>query len=252
MINPMEQSNNVVMVTGASSGIGQATCQLLNQLGATIVLVGRNQETLKVTRDTLDEKNHVISLFDFSKINSIEPWFENIIQQTGPLSGIVHCAGEQLLQPLKIVKTEDVERLMNVNVTSGLILAKAFRQRPSHTQNASIVYLASVMGCVGSGGRSTYSATKGAVIAMTKSLALELVRDKIRVNCIAPAFVKTAMFEQTKKMVGDGVMNEVEKLHPLGFGEPIDVANSIAFLLSQASRWITGTTLFVDGGYTAQ
>lgn len=252
MLNPMEQSNKVIMVTGASSGIGQVTCKLLSQLGATLVLVGRNEETLKLTNKTLEGKNHIISTFDFSKIKNIEPWFESLIKKTGPLSGLVHCAGEQLLQPLKISKTEDIQRLMDINVTSGLVLAKIFRQRQSHTQNSSIVYISSVMGVVGSGGRSAYSATKGAIIGMTKSLAIELVKDKIRVNCVAPAFVRTPMFEQTKKMVGENVMDEVEKSHPMGFGEPIDVANSIAFLLSDAAKWITGTTLLVDGGYTAQ
>ena len=131
------------------------------------------------------------------------------------------------------------------------MLAKGFRQKGVHTDSGSIVLMASVMGLVGAVGRSVYCSSKGAVVGLTKSLALELARDGLRVNCVAPAFVATSMFQEMKTQLGAEQIGAIESAHPLGIGEPRDVAHAIAFLLADTGRWITGTTLVVDGGYTA-
>jgi NAD(P)-dependent dehydrogenase (short-subunit alcohol dehydrogenase family) len=116
----------------------------------------------------------------------------------------------------------------------------------------SIVFISSIMGTVGSPGAAAYGSSKGALDAMARSLALELATKRIRVNCVAPAFVRTPMFERMAQRWSATQRSQVEALHPLGLGEPEDVAGAIAFLLSDAARWITGTVLTVDGGYTAQ
>ena len=139
-----------------------------------------------------------------------------------------------------------------MNVLAGLMLAKGLRQKSVRAPDASLVLVASVMGLVGAPGCSVYCATKGAVVAMTRALALELSGEKILVNCVAPAFVKTAMLDEFKALVGSVQMAAVEARYPLGFGEPRDVAHAISFLLSSSSSWMTGSTLTVDGGYTAQ
>lgn len=239
------------MVTGATSGIGLATCHLIDELGGSVVMVGRNVDVLNDTQAKLSNISYT-EQWDLEQIHRTEEWFDLVVQKTGPLHGIAHCAGIQVIGPTRIMSISETEKLLNINVTSGLVLAKCFRKKSNHVPKASLVFVASVMGCVGAEFRSAYCASKGAVITMTKALALELVRDNVRVNCVSPGFVKTPMITNTQKVVGDEAMANIEKLHPLGFGEPKDVAQSIVFLLSSASQWITGTNLVVDGGYTAQ
>lgn len=244
-------SKKTFLVTGASSGIGRAACQMIDKCGGNVILVGRNIKSLLETNLVLNNINY-IEEFDFNNTENIESWFEEINKKCGAISGIIHCAGIQIITPLKITTISDIEMLMKINVNSGLILAKCFRKKGYHTPKSSLVYISSIMGCVGAELRSAYCASKGAVISMTKSLAIELVRDDIRVNCISPGFVKTNMLYSTNKIIGDESIENIKKLHPLGFGEPEDIANSIVFLLSDMSKWITGINLIVDGGYTSQ
>jgi NAD(P)-dependent dehydrogenase (short-subunit alcohol dehydrogenase family) len=138
-----------------------------------------------------------------------------------------------------------------INFTAAAMIAKGFRQRGVHEPNAGIVFVSSVMGSVGAPGRSAYCASKGALQSLTRSLALELVRDGIRVNCIAPAFVRSDMLQNAESMLSTEELEWIEGQHPLGFGHPRDVSYSIAFLLGETGRWITGSILIVDGGYTA-
>jgi NAD(P)-dependent dehydrogenase (short-subunit alcohol dehydrogenase family) len=251
MINPLDLSGAIIMVTGASAGIGRTTSQILSQLGARIILVSRKAETLKETEKTLAGVGHEVAPFDFDNVGAIEAWFKEIVPRVGLLNGLVHCAGSQILRPLKLTSATETELLLRRNVVSGLVLAKAFRQKGLHAPQASLVFVSSVMGSVGAAGRSSYCASKGAVHGMVKALALELAADDIRCNCVAPGFVRTGMLESVAATVGPEAFAALQKDHPLGFGEPADVAHAIAFLLAKTSRWITGTALVVDGGYSA-
>jgi len=252
MINPMQLENLTILVTGASSGIGRETAVLLSKLGASLILVGRNEEQLIKTRSLLDGTLHRISAFDLSNYDEIPHWIKEISSVAGPLHGLVHSAGVQFTRPLRIMSSESIEELMRVNVTAAIFLAKAFRQKGVYaSEGGSLVYLSSVMGFVGQPGQSAYSASKGALVSLAKSLALELAREKIRVNCIAPAIVSTEMSEKMFEQLSPEQVSHIKAMHPLGLGQPRDVANAIAFLLADTARWITGTTLVVDGGYTA-
>lgn len=251
MINPMDLVNRTILVTGASSGIGRETAVLLSKLGACLILVGRNEEQLIKTRSLLDGTEHHISVFDLSNCDKILHWIKDISSETGPLHGLVHSAGVQFTRPLRIMNGENFEELMRVNVTAAMFLAKAFRQKGVFVPGGSLVYLSSVMGLVGQSGQSAYSASKGALISLAKSLALELSRENIRVNCIAPAMVNTEMSDKMFEQLTPEQVSQIKSMHPLGLGQPSDVANAIAFLLADTARWITGTTLVVDGGYTA-
>jgi NAD(P)-dependent dehydrogenase (short-subunit alcohol dehydrogenase family) len=252
MISPFDLSGAIIMVTGASAGIGKATAQVLSQLGARIILVSRYPETLKATEATLVGEGHLVAPFDFDNVGEIGAWYGKIAASVGILNGLVHCAGCQILRPLKVISAPEAELLLRRNALSGLFLAKAFRQKGLHAPLASLVFVSSVMGTVGAPGSTAYCASKGAVHGMVKALALELAAEDIRVNCVAPGYVRTGMLESVAATVGPEAFAALQKNHPLGLGEPVDVANAIAFLLSKASRWITGTALVVDGGYTAQ
>ncbi len=252
MINPMSLADRSILVTGASSGIGKETAITLSELGARLILTGRSEERLKETLNSLAGRCHTVEPFDLSAADNIVPWIKRIANKNGPLHGLVHSAGAQFTRPLKITTLENLEELFRINVSAAYCLAKGFRQKGVNAGGGSIVLLSSVMGFLGQAGISAYSSSKGALIPMAKSLALELARERIRVNCVAPAVIKTAMTEKLTKDLTPDQISSIAAMHPLGIGEPRDVANAIAFLLSDSSRWITGTTLVVDGGYSAQ
>lgn len=251
MINPMELSGRTILITGASSGIGRATSILLSQLGARLILAGRNKERLDQTALQLEGSDHSIEAFDLTDIDGISQWLKAVASRVGALDGLVHSAGVHITRPLRFLSDESVQEVMSINFGAGLALAKGLRQKGAYNAGASIVYLSSVMGLVGQPGVAAYAASKGAIVALTKSLAMELARDGIRVNCVAPAQVKTEMAEAMQESLSQEQIAVIEAMHPLGIGTPLDVAYAIAFLLADTGRWITGTTLVVDGGYTA-
>jgi NAD(P)-dependent dehydrogenase (short-subunit alcohol dehydrogenase family) len=253
MKNPWELSGKSVVVTGASSGIGQAVAVLLSETGARIVLVARNRERLQATQAMLSGKGHRVAVMDLGETESIEPWFEQLVSKEGPFDGLVHSAGIGALLPLRSVTSEYLKEIMLINVFAAVALTKAFARKHSHRSGSSIVLVASVAGMVGIPARTAYSASKGAVIAFARSAAMELAKSGIRVNCVAPAYVETEMLQQDAEVLSpDRMKHLVEAGHPLGLGRPLDVAYSIAFLLAETGRWITGSVLTVDGGYSAQ
>jgi NAD(P)-dependent dehydrogenase (short-subunit alcohol dehydrogenase family) len=251
MINPMEMTGRVILVTGASSGVGRATSVLLSQLGAKLVLVGRDQDRLSETLAALDGRGHTVHAFDLTRHDELPSWMKAIAREAGALSGLAHCAGIQMIRPLQMLRTEQVEQVFEINVTSSIMLAKSFRQKGVHDSGGAVIFVSSVMAEAGAKGLSAYCASKGALHALTRALALELARDRIRVNSVAPGYVETEMAEKAATVVGTDHTNEVRNMHPLGFGRPTDVAHAIAFLLADSGRWVTGSVLTVDGGYTA-
>lgn len=250
--NPMSLDARTVVVTGASSGIGREVCVLLAQLGAKVILVGRNREQLQATADRFDGTPHGIEVFDCNQLDAIKDWLKRVSAEHGGLHGLVHCAGLQSLQPLRMMKREKIDELLRVNFLAAVELAKAFRQRGVYQKPASLVFLSSVMGRVGMPALSIYCASKGAVESFCRALALEYADEPIRVNCVAPGLVRTEMSAKMEQQMTAEQFAAVQAAHPLGLGSPQDVANAVAFLLADTGRWVTGTTLVVDGGYTAQ
>lgn len=251
MQNPLELTDRTILVTGASSGIGRQTSIQLAELGARVVLVGRSEERLGETRDRLDGDGHVIRPLDLNDVDGIAKWLKGLCKEIGPLHGLVHSAGVHLMKPLRFMSPQEFAGVMTVNVTASAALLKGFRQRGVCGSPASAVLISSVMGMVGQAGVTAYCASKGAVVALTRASALELAEEHIRVNCVAPGWVQTEMADRAATSLTDEQLAEIQGMHPLGLGEPGDVASAVAFLISDASKWITGTTLVVDGGYTA-
>jgi NAD(P)-dependent dehydrogenase (short-subunit alcohol dehydrogenase family) len=252
MINPMDLTGRQFLVTGASSGIGRATAQLLSQLCARVVLVGRDPGRTEETHKSLAGEGHRLEIFDVTRVDEIPGWLHAITAQFGPLDGVVHAAGIHKLMPIRMVSAQALKDVMCVNFEAGFALAKAFRQKGVHNRPGSIVFVSSVMGLAGQAGLSAYAASKGALHAITRVLAAELCGEGIRVNAVAPGCVRTSMSDRVLGLLPPEQRQAFEAMHLLGIGSALDVAYAVAFLLADTGRWITGTTLVVDGGYTAQ
>jgi NAD(P)-dependent dehydrogenase (short-subunit alcohol dehydrogenase family) len=250
--NPMDLSGATVLVTGASSGIGRETAILLSSLHARVVLTARNRERLEQTLSSLQGQGHRIEPFDLGRVDEIPKWVRSVAAEAGPLSGLVHAAGMQLTSPIRFVALAAIDELLRTNLVSAMMLTRGFSQKDCHAAESSVVFLSSVVGFNGRASASVYGASKAALIGLAKSLAVELAGQRIRVNCVAPAFVQTEMFDRFREMLSPEQSAALEHAHPLGFGTARDVANAVAFLIANTGRWITGSTLVVDGGYSAQ
>jgi NAD(P)-dependent dehydrogenase (short-subunit alcohol dehydrogenase family) len=250
-------SNNLlqaktILITGASSGIGKQAAIFFSKQGARVAITGRNQERLNETLSLLTGNGHIAITANLCSENTIELLVKQVTEEFGPLDSILHCAGIQKTLPLKVLKEAHFDDVFNANVKSAQFLAKSFIKKSRFNPNgASLIFLSSVAAICGEPAISTYAASKAALQGLSKSLALELARLNIRVNCIAPGHVKTEMSEQFSKQLTAEQYSAIVNKHPLGLGDTDDIAGTAAFLISDLAKWITGTTLYVDGGYSA-
>jgi NAD(P)-dependent dehydrogenase (short-subunit alcohol dehydrogenase family) len=248
--NPMDLTGKRIVVTGASSGIGRACAILASRLGASVVLVARDEKRLGETLGQMTGGGHVAISFDLDNLENFEALFKQCASEK-KLDGVVHAAGIGPAMPIQSISLALMREVMNINYFAFMELVKWFSKK-KYSSGGSIVGISSVSGVVGWQGVSLYGGSKGAMDSSVRSLAIELASKKIRVNSVVPSFIRTTMNDESISVGGDEAARQFLAKQPLGIGEPKDVANAVVFLLSDAARFITGTQLVVDGGYLAQ
>jgi NAD(P)-dependent dehydrogenase (short-subunit alcohol dehydrogenase family) len=243
-----------VLVSGASSGLGRAISAELVAQGARVVLLGRDAQKLAQTAQLSGAPQQCeVLVLDLLDLGGIQAAIKGLAQRIGAVYGLCHCAGVLQLLPLGASKPERVQRMMAINFFAGLELARAVVDRGvMDPMGGSVLWLASVGAQVGVPGQVAYSASKGAVLAAMRTLAIELAPRQIRVNALSPGWVQTQMTRAMATQMTPEQLARTEAMHPLGLGEPGDVARAAVFMLHPQNRWITGTDFVIDGGFSAQ
>ena len=252
MINPMDLSGKLILVTGASSGIGRASAIQFSKLGARVLLLARNEEKLNETLYMLEGTGHAIYPFDLTEIDKIEELIKKIVYENGALNGLVHCAGIAPMRPLSLTKGAYLHDVMLLNFYSFVEVIRCASKKKHYVDGASFIGMSSIASHSGDKSKIAYCSSKAAMDAATRCMAKELESKKIRVNTVVGGLVKTDMYNMLIDKAGeDAVDSHVLGRQFSGMGEPLDIANAMAFLLSDASKFITGTGFIVDGGYLA-
>lgn len=242
-LSPFNLVGKTILVTGASSGIGQAVAVACSKMGANVVITGRNQSRLETTLAQMTPGNHLMVVAELTKNDDRE----SLVAQLSKLDGIVHCAGVGSRVPCKSVDQNSIDSVMKPNFEAPVLLQSAILSQKKLNKGASIVFIASRAASSPSIGNAVYSASKGAIMSYAKCLALELSSRQIRVNCICPAMIWTDL------ILRDGLskdeLENAQLKYPLKrFGKPDDVANLTLYLLSDESSWMTGSNIDLSGG----
>lgn len=245
MYNPYSLEGKTILVTGASSGIGRATAIECSKLGAKVVITARNEERLKETLEALEGEGHQMISYDLSDVDK----FDEFVALLPTLQGFVSNAGTNKMSPVNFIKEDDLREVFQVNTFSPILLLRLLLKKKKLEKTASVVFTSSLsgIGTVGAG-NGVYASSKGALSMYMKVAALELASKKIRVNAVCPGMIQTQMIQEgaVAEKLEEGLAD-----YPLGrYGEPKDVALAITYLLSDASSWVTGTNMVIDGGLT--
>ena len=241
--NPFSLEGKIILVTGASSGIGRGIAIACSKMGANVILTGRNQMKLGETLAQLEVGNHKMIIADLTDGESVS----RLISELPTLDGVVHCAGIGQRVLCKVATEQDVESVMDANFKAPVLLQSELLKHKKINKGASIIFIASISTWSPSIGNAFYSASKGAIVSYANCLALELAPRKVRVNCISPAMVWTDLILQ--EGMDEEQLKADEQKYPLKrYGTPEDIANLAIYMLSDASSWMTGSNVKISGG----
>lgn len=248
MQNPFSLENKTILITGAASGIGRATALQCAEMGAKVVLLDLNEQGLKETKLLIGKDDVDLKALDLTALDQLESMVSNLPK----VDGVVSNAGIVLSLLAKFSEPSDMERIFKINTFSHINLIQQLIKQKKINKGASIVFTSSMSGVYcGLAGGSLYGATKSAILGYTKALAIELAPRGIRVNTIHPGMIETPLTNGTA--LSKELLEEDAKNYPLGrYGKPEEIAYSIVYLLSDATVWMTGTQLLIDGGYSVK
>ncbi len=247
MYNPYSLQGKTILVTGASSGIGQSVAIECSKMGATVVITGRNKDRLQETYDMLEGPGHIQIPADLSSY----PEIQKLVEDCPKVDGVSHNAGIAKIIPVKRISQENLEEIVGTNAFGPILLTQLLVRNKKINNKGSIVFTSSLSGvyCVHYG-ESMYAASKGALSGFAKGAALELAAQGIRVNSVNPSIIQTNIFKNEGEIISDEQMQEKIQNYPLKrLGVTTDVSWAHVFFLSDASSWITGINLPIDGGY---
>lgn len=252
MFNPFSLGGKSILVTGASSGIGRQCAIDCARMGARVILIGRNEERLKESLGQMTGEGHLLLSADLAELESIKLLVQQIVSETGPIDGFIHSAGIEKTLPIKSLKPTVYEDIYKVNALSAFEFIRYFSSSRNFNQGGSIVLISSITSVIGRAGVSAYAASKGAVVSAVKTMALELAKRRVRINSISPGTILTPLMQGYLVQLTEEERQRRVGGFPLGLGKTSDISNACIYLLSDASRWITGQNIVIDGGYTIQ
>ena len=242
-----------ILISGASSGIGRCVAVFCSRAGANVLMLGRNEKTLCETLEIMEPARHALAVIDLNDFSSYADVIAPFVEKNGKIYGIVHSAGLEFSGPYNLTKPRNFQDIFNINAVAGFELSRIVASKFADTEaGGSYVFISSIRALFGVEFATAYSASKGAVIAASRSLALELAKKHIRVNTISPSLVLTPLLDKYFESLPEETIRSMKQQHPLGFGKPEDVANACIYLLSDASRWMTGNNIILDGGYSVR
>lgn len=244
--NPFSLEGKTILVTGASSGIGAETSVECSRLGATIILTGRNQERLQDVLSRLDtsfSQKHQFIIADLSSEDDIAA----LVEKIDYIDGLVNNAGVNRVKPVSFIKSDDLDYIFRNNTYSGVLLTKLLVKNKKLRKNSSIVFTSSVSSFFNAPGRALYAGSKAAMTSFMRSFAVELADKNIRANAVHPGMVETKLSQEN--LTDEERAKDIAEYPLKRYGKPEEVAWAIIYLLSDASAWVTGTSLIIDGGF---
>lgn len=243
--NPFSLEGKTILVTGASSGIGAQTAIDCSKMGAHVVITARNEERLRQTMDAMEGDGHMLIVADLNNESDLN----NLMSNLPKLNGAVLCAGVGFTLPFLFCSRPKMDDVFNINFFAPIELFRLLVKKKKVESDSSVVFVSSIGGVnVFNVGNSVYGASKGALNTMVKQIALEIAPKRIRVNSVNPGMVNTKLIREGMLLTEEQLKAD-EKRYPLKrYGETTDVSNGIIYLLSDASSWVTGHALVIDGG----
>ncbi|MBO9648002.1 MAG: SDR family oxidoreductase [Variovorax sp.] len=244
LADPFSLAGKRVLVTGASSGIGRQIAISCAQMGAQLVITGRNQARLEETAAAMVGEGHTLITADLAQQADLD----RIVGESGVVNGVAHAAGISRLVPFRMINQAHLNDIFGSNTYGPMLLTKGLLAKKRIAASGSILFVASVASHIGPMASGAYAASKAALLGMVRTLGMEVAKQGIRANCIAPGYVRTPLLDGLQGSGGN--MGDLLELAPLGLGEPEDIGGAAVFYLSDASRWITRNYFVIDGGLT--